>query len=240
MCTSQSSFCEIPPLSVGRCCPVATSELCCCLLLHPCRSIAASTTMQKTDQFRQSPPNHIPIPPPPVFLSFSLDNDNSTPDTPSLQFHTAPSTPSESPPSPSPPYLTPPTSPFANILPMSDYSNPPSIPVSVRHMSPKSEETPKRDSETDDAFPVAIDVAMDLVLDDEGLSPLEKIYLYSRSKASFHRIFIAHALPDYLHQITPQEAVEYVLPLLSGLAMDEGMFPIYFPVVVFFCSSFFL
>ena len=106
-------------------------------------------------------------------------------------------------------------------------------------MSPKSEETPKRDSETDDAFPVAIDVAMDLVLDDEGLSPLEKIYLYSRSKASFHRIFIAHALPDYLHQITPQEAVEYVLPLLSGLAMDEGMFPFYFSAVVFFAHLFF-
>lgn len=100
-------------------------------------------------------------------------------------------------------------------------SNPPSIPISVPQISPKSKETPTRDSQTDDAFPVAIDVAMDLVLDDEGLSPLEKIYLYSRSKASFHRIFIAHALPDYLHQITPQEAVEYVLPLLSGLAMDE-------------------
>lgn len=106
-------------------------------------------------------------------------------------------------------------------------------------MSPKSKESLKRDL-TDDTFPVAIDVAMDLVLDDEGLSPLEKIYLYSRSKASFHRIFIAHALPDYLHQITPQEAVEYVLPLLSGLAMDEGMFPLYFSVFAVFCSSFFL
>jgi len=101
-------------------------------------------------------------------------------------------------------------------------------------MSPRSKGTLERDL-TDDAFPVAIDVAMDLVLDDEGLSPLEKIYLYSRSKASFHRIFIAHALPDYLNQITPQEAVEYVLPLLSGLAMDEGMFPLcLFPLLIFF------
>ncbi|KAI0724058.1 hypothetical protein C8T65DRAFT_93958 [Cerioporus squamosus] len=72
--------------------------------------------------------------------------------------------------------------------------------------------------------------------DTEGYSALEKIYLFSRSPASFHRVFIAHALPRYLlgagipvaevsseviEQITPSEAVEYVLPLLNGLAMDE-------------------
>jgi hypothetical protein len=236
-CVDRSSSCEIPPLSVRPLSPRWNLRLCCCLLVacyFPCR-IAVSTTMQPTDQFRQSPPNHIQIPPPPVFLSFSLDVDNSTPDTPSLQFHTAPSTPSEFPSSPSPPFFTPPTSPFADNLPAVSDSNPPSIPISVPHMSPKSKEW---DLQTDDAFPVAIDVAMDLVLDDEGLSPLEKIYLYSRSKASFHRIFIAHAIPDYLHQITPQDAVEYVLPLLSGLAMDEGMFSLYFSVC-FFAHLFF-
>jgi serine/threonine-protein phosphatase 4 regulatory subunit 1 len=81
--------------------------------------------------------------------------------------------------------------------------------------------------------------------DSEGLSALEKIYLFSRSRAGFQRVFIAHALPGYLRQrsdhppgteqaerhaggiagadeITPAEAVEYVLPLLNGLAMDEG------------------
>ena len=75
---------------------------------------------------------------------------------------------------------------------------------------------------TDDPFPVVMDVALDLALDDEGLTTLEKIYLYSRSRAAFHRVFIAHALPAYLTHVTPQEAVEYVLPLLSGLAMDDG------------------
>lgn len=79
--------------------------------------------------------------------------------------------------------------------------------------------------------------------DSEGLSALEKIYLFSRSRAGFQRVFIAHALPGYLRhrreghpnrveqgddspeadEITPAEAVEYVLPLLNGLAMDEGM-----------------
>ena len=78
--------------------------------------------------------------------------------------------------------------------------------------------------QTDDPFPVVIDLALDLALDDEGLTTLEKIYLYSRSRAAFHRVFIAHALPAYLTHVTPQEAVEYVLPLLSGLAMDDGYF----------------
>lgn len=81
--------------------------------------------------------------------------------------------------------------------------------------------------------------------DFEGLSTLEKIYLFSRSRAGFQRVYIAHALPGFLqhrrdhsadnsasseqnedsadaNEITPTEAVEYVLPLLNGLAMDEG------------------
>ncbi|KAG7092360.1 hypothetical protein E1B28_008719 [Marasmius oreades] len=60
-----------------------------------------------------------------------------------------------------------------------------------------------------------------MFFDDESLSTLERIYLYSRSKASYHRVFIANVLPDWLQQITPHEAVEYVLPLLNTLAMDE-------------------
>ncbi|KAA1474907.1 ARM repeat-containing protein [Dentipellis sp. KUC8613] len=62
---------------------------------------------------------------------------------------------------------------------------------------------------------------LDLCFDDEGLSTLEKIYLFSRSQASFHKVYIAHAMPSILPQVTPLEAVEYVLPLLSGLAMDD-------------------
>ncbi|KAI0647224.1 hypothetical protein C8Q79DRAFT_907811 [Trametes meyenii] len=73
--------------------------------------------------------------------------------------------------------------------------------------------------------------------DAEGYSALEKIYLFSRSRAGFHRVFIAHALPRYLlgaenatnelpsreqiEQITPSEAVDYVLPLLNILATDD-------------------
>lgn len=76
--------------------------------------------------------------------------------------------------------------------------------------------------------------------DSEGLSTLEKIYLFSRSRAGFQRVFIAHALPGYLaagsgsdpilvgndesDSISPDEGVEYVLPLLNILATDEGTF----------------
>ncbi|KAG8678381.1 hypothetical protein FRC08_017820, partial [Ceratobasidium sp. 394] len=55
----------------------------------------------------------------------------------------------------------------------------------------------------------------------DHLTALERIYLYTQSKATFHRIFMSRALPTYLKEVTPIEAVEYVLPLLGGLAIDE-------------------
>ncbi|EIN07478.1 ARM repeat-containing protein [Punctularia strigosozonata HHB-11173 SS5] len=57
--------------------------------------------------------------------------------------------------------------------------------------------------------------------DDDTLNTLEKIWLFSRSEATFHRVFIVHSLPDFLDDVTPTEAVDYVLPLVSSLAMDE-------------------
>jgi serine/threonine-protein phosphatase 4 regulatory subunit 1 len=36
-----------------------------------------------------------------------------------------------------------------------------------------------------------------------------------------NRAFIAHAMPSFLSQITPQDAVDYVIPLLSRLAIDD-------------------
>lgn len=97
----------------------------------------------------------------------------------------------------------------------------------------------------DAAFPMGADaISADANLDftefdSEGLNALEKIYLFSRSRASFHRVFILHALPRYLgaddaengypsrelvDQMSSEDAVEYVLPLLNGLALDEGKF----------------
>ncbi|KAH0583984.1 hypothetical protein H2248_009567 [Termitomyces sp. 'cryptogamus'] len=104
-------------------------------------------------------------------------------------------------PVPSPPYFTAPSTP---------YFTPPTSPTHDLHIN----------IPTDDVFP-ATDIALDLALDDAGLTTLEKIYLFARSKASFHRIYIAHALPDLLHQVSSQDAIQYVLPLLDGLALDD-------------------
>lgn len=38
------------------------------------------------------------------------------------------------------------------------------------------------------------------------------------------RVFIARSLVDMLPDVSPCEAVEYVIPLMNGLAMDEGWF----------------
>lgn len=79
----------------------------------------------------------------------------------------------------------------------------------------------------------------------EGYNGLEKIYIFTRSKVTFHRVFIAKSLGMYLHgeggtvqlsntteddgqqgdsadAISPDDAVRYVLPLLYTLATDEG------------------
>ncbi len=36
------------------------------------------------------------------------------------------------------------------------------------------------------------------------------------------RVFIARSLPNFLPDVTPHEAVEYVLPLLNSLGTDPG------------------
>ncbi|KAI0273673.1 armadillo-type protein [Gloeopeniophorella convolvens] len=61
----------------------------------------------------------------------------------------------------------------------------------------------------------------DLTFDDGSLSTLERIYIFSRSQAIFHKVYITHAMPSILPQVSAIEAVEYVLPLLNGLAMDD-------------------
>lgn len=82
-------------------------------------------------------------------------------------------------------------------------------------------------------------------IDADGLSAIEKIYLFSKSRLAFHRVYIAKSLSSFLQTgsddnitshpqegalnpdlISTEEAVEYVLPLLNGLATDEGQAPI--------------
>ncbi|KAJ3987159.1 armadillo-type protein [Lentinula detonsa] len=151
-------------------------------------------------------PTHITMPPSPfsnINMSYTpspshrLDDPFESPMFSPLVFYTAPSTPiADSPASQAPAQLQ---GQAPNSPPLTPVTH-----IAISHSFPEPTEPP------DDA-----------TLDDEGLSTLERIYLYSRSKSSFHRVFIASALPELLEQVTPREAIEYVLPLLNTLAMDD-------------------
>ncbi|KAL4068026.1 armadillo-type protein [Scleroderma citrinum] len=173
------------------------------------------------------PPNHINLSAPQVLGALvsspnpsppPRDNPfDSPPSSPPLPFYTAPSTPLTSPQAEDPP-LDPPLSLqlvsevacSLQSLPRDNFRLASSVP-------------PPGEIETIpliDAQP-GLESTLDFTLDDEGLNTLEKIYLFSRSRSAHHRVFISHALPSFLAQVTPLEAVEYVLPLLPSLAMDE-------------------
>ncbi|KAF5391394.1 hypothetical protein D9757_001993 [Collybiopsis confluens] len=178
--------------------------------------------------------------------SSRLENPFESPLISPAIFYTAPSTPiAESPASQNPPRVPGqlPTSPsltsvmhmaIPHVLPPASspssfaFHTPPNLYPPASYTSPNSATVLPQDhvsllstSTTDDSFPESSDFPEDSPLDDEGLSTLEKIYLYSRSKSSFHRVFIANALPELLEQVTPHEAIAYVLPLLNTLAMDD-------------------
>ncbi|KIY64231.1 hypothetical protein CYLTODRAFT_107745 [Cylindrobasidium torrendii FP15055 ss-10] len=172
--------------------------------------------------------------------SYRLDDPFTSPlASPALTFYTAPSSPIVSPAnedglvlqlrsvevtSPNPPNGTlqfkfqaaihSPSPPIPS--PSSTCPRPLPSPVDLNPPSPSIQ------SDTDDAFPDVSNV--DTTLDDEGmdgLSPLEKVYLFATSQAVYHRIFISQDLLNILELLSPQEAVEYVLPLLHVLSHDQ-------------------
>jgi serine/threonine-protein phosphatase 4 regulatory subunit 1 len=148
----------------------------------------------------------IPIPP------FHFDNDDDDND---------------------PPFYTPPIIPdhlfFFADQPTLTSTHPPypssSVQLPLPILIPPSSPIPRseRDRSSDDPFPTA-NFSLDLALNDEGLSALEKIYIFTVSQNSFHRVFIVHAIPSFLDQVTPFEAKKYVLPLVATLAVDQGSF----------------
>ncbi|KIK98846.1 hypothetical protein PAXRUDRAFT_30878 [Paxillus rubicundulus Ve08.2h10] len=172
-------------------------------------------------------PSHISLIAPQVLSAFfpspnpspsHRDNPLETPpSSPPLPFYTAPSTPLTSPQCEDPPQH----SPTASLHQLTSNARPLSPPpANIRLPSSRAPPCQNETIPFSDAL-VAPDLALDFTLDDDGLSTLEKIYLFSRSRSAHHRVFISHALPSFLAQVTPLEAVEYVLPLLSNLAMDE-------------------
>ncbi|KAI0362299.1 ARM repeat-containing protein [Trametes cingulata] len=150
-----------------------------------------------------------------------------------LRIAIPPPNPSQSTSTPSPPLLPPPAhDPVANAAPS---NADPAASAAVAGTAGPSSSDPQAPPE-DVLAPTDINIDF-TEFDAEGYSALEKIYLFSRSRAGFHRVFIAHALPRYLlgaenstsdlpsqeqiEQITPSEAVDYVLPLLNILATDD-------------------
>ncbi|KAF8522216.1 ARM repeat-containing protein [Hysterangium stoloniferum] len=71
-----------------------------------------------------------------------------------------------------------------------------------------------------DSLPIT-EPSVEVYVEDENLSSVERIYLLSRSKNPLHRVFISRSLHAFLPGVSPLEAVEYVLPLLNMLAVDE-------------------
>jgi hypothetical protein len=53
--------------------------------------------------------------------------------------------------------------------------------------------------------------------------------LRSSSDSVFHSAYIARMLGELLEDTDPCEAVEYVLPLLTGLALDDGKLSCFSP-----------
>ncbi|KAK0210646.1 armadillo-type protein [Desarmillaria ectypa] len=194
-----------------------------------------------------SRPTHISLPPP-FFSSVSLtpspshrleDPFTSPLISPALTFYTAPSSPIVSPlvdePQESSQAMVcdPPPQNVAIVVPsaqqyqaIGNHASPHFSPA-TRSMGFSSAMGPTQQPlppvpQTDDTFPEVS--GLDLAFDDEGLgglNPLEMIYLYSISKATYHRVFISRDMPNLLDQVTPQEAVEYVLPLLQVLSKDQ-------------------
>jgi len=183
------------------------------------REPVSEDTVRDPHPRTSAPPSHIHLIPPDVLGAFATptvispcptENPfDSPPLSPTLSFHTAPSTPVTSPQGEDPPPDPRPPPTFGN-------SSPPSPPLSRQLLASVELETiPPPEALSSPDF------ALDFTLDDEGLSTLEKIYLFSRSRSAHHRVFISHALPAFLAQVSPLEAVEYVLPLLPSLAVDE-------------------
>lgn len=59
-------------------------------------------------------------------------------------------------------------------------------------------------------------------LAEEGLSTLERIFLFAKSEMTYHRVLVSHSLADWVMEVELNEAVEFVIPLLNGLACDTN------------------
>lgn len=78
-------------------------------------------------------------------------------------------------------------------------------------------ESAEEDDQQDDNFEQVEGVDP---LQEEGLTTLERIFLFAKSEMTYHRILVSHSLADWILEVELNEAVEFVIPLLNGLACD--------------------
>lgn len=56
---------------------------------------------------------------------------------------------------------------------------------------------------------------------EDSLSCLERIFLFAKSDLAYHRVLVSRCLAEWIREVDLTDAVEYVIPLLNGLATDE-------------------
>ena len=56
---------------------------------------------------------------------------------------------------------------------------------------------------------------------EESLNTLERIFLFAKSDMAYHRVLVSQSLPEWIREVELNDAVEYIIPLLNGLATDE-------------------
>lgn len=89
----------------------------------------------------------------------------------------------------------------------------------------ETEDTPMHDYAPDGAVDPLVAVDSPTIPDTEsledGLSSLERIFLFAKSDMAYHRVLVSRCLAEWIREVDLTDAVEYVIPLLNELATDE-------------------
>ena len=175
-----------------------------------------------TTQRSAAAPSHINLIAPKALSAFApsphpspslRDNPfDSPPSSPPLPFYTAPSTPVTSPQQENPPLDAPPASMQQIAAPAPPPPPPPSPPLTNARLPPSQPSSCGIETiPPADAF-VASDLALDFTLDDEGLSTLEKIYLFSRSRSAHHRYAVSISTSRFIQVLIGITASSFRMP----------------------------
>uniref|UniRef100_V5EZP6 Uncharacterized protein n=2 Tax=Kalmanozyma brasiliensis (strain GHG001) TaxID=1365824 RepID=V5EZP6_KALBG len=82
--------------------------------------------------------------------------------------------------------------------------------------SPGVDQDEEEEDEDEQGFGAALEHA------EESLNTLERIFLFAKSDQAYHRVLVSQSLPEWIREVELNDAVEYIIPLLNGLATDEA------------------